>query len=234
MDLRALLDVQRLDTAMDQARHARANLPELAVQESAAGKLATLRARIGDLLREQGTLESELAGIEKHDAEIGTHLARLEKQLKSVIAPREAEALQHEMKNLMIEREAADERGLAMLDASSAAEAALIEIRAADAEAARELAAAEATLRDAEKEADRVIAELSVARADLIASIDASDLATYERLRANHAGVAIAEIKHGVCGGCHMDISASELDAIKRLPADQFAECPNCTRLLLR
>ncbi|MFN5602955.1 MAG: hypothetical protein ACK49V_00195 [Actinomycetes bacterium] len=110
MDLRALLDVQRLDTAMDQARHARANLPESAVQESAAGKLATLRARIGDLLREQGTLESELAGIEKHDAEIGTHLARLEKQLKSVIAPREAEALQHEMKNLMIEREAADER----------------------------------------------------------------------------------------------------------------------------
>jgi predicted nucleic acid-binding Zn-ribbon protein len=223
MDLRALLDVQRLDTAMDQARHARANLPESAVQESAAGKLATLRARIGDLLREQGTLESELAGIEKHDAEIGTHLARLEKQLKSVIAPREAEALQHEMKNLMIEREAADERGLA-----------IIEIRAADAEAARELAAAEATLRDAEKEADRAIAELSVARADLIASIDASDLATYERLRANHAGVAIAEIKHGVCGGCHMDISASELDAIKRLPADQFAECPNCTRLLLR
>lgn len=103
------MDVQRLDTAMDQARHARANLPELAVQESAAGKLATLRARIGDLLREQGTLESELAGIEKRDAEIGTHLARLEKQLKSVIAPREAEALQHEMKNLMIEREAADE-----------------------------------------------------------------------------------------------------------------------------
>ncbi len=234
MDLRALFDVQRLDTAINQARHARANLPELAVQTSAAGKLGTIRARSGDLSREQGTLESEMAAIEKRDAEIATHLARLEKQLKTVIAPREAEALQHQMKNLTFERESADERGLAILDASSVAETALIETRAADAEAARELAAAEASLRDAEKEADRVIAELSVARADLVASIDASDLAEYERLRATHSGVAIAEIKHGVCGGCHMDISASELDAIKRLPADQFAECPNCTRLLLR
>ncbi len=234
MDQRALLDVQRLDTAIDQARHAAANLPERVATKVASERLGTIRARSGDLSREQGTLESEMAAIEKRDAEIATHLARLEKQLKTVIAPREAEALQHEMKILMIERESADERGLAILDASSAAEAALIEIRVAGAEAARVLAAAEAALREAEKEADRVIAELSVARADLIASIDASDLATYERLRANHAGVAIAEIKHGVCGGCHMDISASELDAIKRLPADQFAECPNCTRLLLR
>jgi len=53
-------------------------------------------------------------------------------------------------------------------------------------------------------------------------------------LRASYKGIAVAVIQHGVCGGCHMDISVSELDIMKRLPADQVAECPNCNRLLVR
>jgi predicted nucleic acid-binding Zn-ribbon protein len=31
-----------------------------------------------------------------------------------------------------------------------------------------------------------------------------------------------------------MEISKSELDAIKRLPADEVAECPSCARWLVR
>jgi predicted nucleic acid-binding Zn-ribbon protein len=219
MDPRALFEVQRLDTAIDQARHALAHLPELAVEKSAAEKLGALRARIGDLMREQGTLESELASIEKRDAEIANHLARLEKQMKTVIAPREAEALQHEMRVLVIERESGDERGLEILDSAATTAEALDDARRLEAESAEALV---------------VIDGLVVEREAATRSIDASDLQAYERLRTTHAGVAIAEIKHGVCGGCHMDISASEMDAIKRLPVDQVAECPNCTRLLVR
>jgi predicted nucleic acid-binding Zn-ribbon protein len=224
MDPRALFEVQRLDTAIDQARHALAHLPELAIEKSAAEKLGALRARIGDLMREQGTLESELASIEKRDAEIANHLARLEKQMKTVIAPREAEALQHEMRVLVIERESGDERGLEILDSAATTAEALDEA----------LALAAVGVRGAEEAARVVIDGLAVEREAATRSIDASDLQAYERLRTTHAGVAIAEIKHGVCGGCHMDISASEMDAIKRLPVDQVAECPNCTRLLVR
>lgn len=226
--------MQRVDTALDQARHAAVNLPERVAVDEASRRLGSLRSRIGDLLREQGTLASELAGIEKRDTEIAAQLAKLEKQLRTVIAPREAEALQHEIRNLTIERGSADERGLQILEESGVTDTALAEARTDEAEAERVLAEAEAVLREAEREAERVIEELSSGRATLVASIEQSDLATYERLRASHAGVAIAEITHGVCGGCHMDISAGEMDAIKRLPADQVAECPNCTRLLLR
>lgn len=234
MDPRALFEVQRLDTAIDQARHALAHLPELAVEKSAAEKLGALRARIGDLMREQGTLESELASIEKRDAEIANHLARLEKQMKTVIAPREAEALQHEMRVLVIERESGDERGLEILDSAATTAEALDDARRLEAESAEALALAAVGVRGAEEAARVVIDGLAVEREAATRSIDASDLQAYERLRTTHAGVAIAEIKHGVCGGCHMDISASEMDAIKRLPVDQVAECPNCTRLLVR
>ena len=234
MDPRALIEVQRLDTAIDQARHALANLPELAVEKSAAEKLGVLRSRIGDLMREQGTFESELASIEKRDSEIANHLARLEKQLKTVIAPREAEALQHEIRNLTNERESGDERGLEILDGAAGTAEALDEARRLESDAAEVLAAGSADVRRAEEATRSAMNGLLSERQVAISTVDGTDLETYERLRLNHGGVAIAEIKHGVCGGCHMDISASEMDAIKRLPVDQIAECPNCTRLLLR
>lgn len=234
MDQRALFEVQRLDTAIDQARYGAAHLPERGALKDASERLVSIRSRIADLLHEQGLLGTELAGIEKRDTEIATHRARLERQLKTVIAPREAEALQHQIATLVSEREGADQRGLEILEAVSVADASLTETRVDEIEASRKMATAEATLHDAETEADRVIEELSAARANLVSSIDARDLVMYESRRVTHAGVAIAEIKHGVCSGCHMEISVSELDAIKRLPSDQFAECPNCTRWLLR
>lgn len=164
MDPRALFEVQRLDTAIDQARHALAHLPELAVEKSAAEKLGALRARIGDLMREQGTLESELASIEKRDAEIANHLARLEKQMKTVIAPREAEALQHEMRVLVIERESGDERGLEILDSAATTAEALDEARRLEAESAEALALASVGVRGAEEAARVVIDGLVVER----------------------------------------------------------------------
>jgi predicted nucleic acid-binding Zn-ribbon protein len=71
-------------------------------------------------------------------------------------------------------------------------------------------------------------------RAEVASGIDVRELDEYERRRISFGGVAVAEIKGGVCGGCHMDISISEIDAIKRLPVDAVAECPNCSRLLVR
>ena len=81
---------------------------------------------------------------------------------------------------------------------------------------------------------DAEIERLQQRRSDAAAIMSPSDLEEYDKRRKAFAGIAVAEIKHGVCGGCHMDISISELDAIKRLPPDAIAECPNCNRLLVR
>ena len=68
----------------------------------------------------------------------------------------------------------------------------------------------------------------------LAAGIDEPSIRDYERRRSSYAGIAVADIVGGTCSGCHMEISKSELDAIKRLAADVCAECPNCARLLVR
>jgi predicted nucleic acid-binding Zn-ribbon protein len=234
MDVKALHELQSIDTAIDQGRHAQATLPERVRHDDARARLGSLRAKIGDVRREQSAFESELAAIERRAAELGNHKSRLEKQLKTVIAPREAEALQHEMTAIDVERGEGDDRGLELLESSARADADLSELMvresealALEADAARQLEAALIASR-------AILEDLERQRVDLVSRIAPSDVRDYERLRASHGGVAVAEIRHGVCGGCHMDISPSELDAIRRLSADAVAECPNCSRLLLR
>ena len=234
MDVKALYELQKVDTAIEQAKVALEKLPERTHHAQALSDLAHVRATRDNLRREQSTMEAELADIEKKSVEIDAHRAKLERQMKTIIAPREAEALQHEMQTLAAERNELDDRGLLLLESSASAdedvrklvdtESRAVEVEATTAHALTQAAAAKSD----------EITVLLVRRAEVVLPIAEPDVATYDRLRASYKGIAVAIIQHGVCGGCHMDISVSELDIMKRLPSDQVAECPNCNRLIVR
>lgn len=234
MNLQALFDLQQVDLLIDQARHALEHLAERDALGRREQDLVRLRAQRDDIRREQQAQESELVSIEAASADVDAHKARLEAQLKTVIAPREAEALQHEIQTLNLQRSDLDDRGLELLEAASRAEETLIDLLQRESEASDAEVAARADLERAMAIMNAEIDKLQVRRREAAAIVTSDDLREYDRRRASFGGVAVAEVKHGVCGGCHMDISISELDAIKRLPADTAAECPNCSRLLVR
>lgn len=234
MNLAALLDLQRVDTAIDQATAARERLPERRSHADAANELAHIRARRDDIRRGQMAQEVELADIESRSSALDIQRARLDKQLKTVIAPREAEALQHEIQVLELERSALDDRGLLLLESSSEADRDLVELESQENRAVEVEHGARRTLDAAVAAANASIDDLRRRRGELAATIDVGDLETYETLRRAHGGVAVTVIEHGMCAGCHMDLSVAELDAIKRRPASDVVECPNCNRLLAR
>lgn len=234
MNIGALLELQRVDTAIDQNLVAMQRLPERQRHAEAASRLSHLRGRRDDIRREQLAQESELADIEAKTAAIAVHRSRLEKQMKSVIAPREAEALQHEMAVLDLQRGELDDRGLVLLESSSEADADLAKLAADEVEAIAAEAVARRDLEVAVAASESAVTALRERRAGLATAIDGADLATYESLRTAHGGVAITVIEHGMCAGCNMDLSVAELDSIKRRPVDEVVECPNCNRLIAR
>lgn len=234
MNLAALLDLQRVDTAIDQALAARERLPERRSHADAAGELARIRARRDDVRREQMTQEAELADIESRSSALDVQRARLDKQLKTVIAPREAEALQHEIQVLELERSALDDRGLVLLEASGEADRDLRELADRESRAVHAEESARRTLEVALAAVDASTVDLRRRREELAAGVEVGELETYEKLRRSLGGVAVTVIEHGMCAGCHMDLSVAELDAIKRRPAGDVVECPNCNRLLAR
>ena len=91
-----------------------------------------------------------------------------------------------------------------------------------------------AELAEAEVTVDAEIQGVVSARDAAIAPIPAALLATYERLRTRLGGVGVAPLVGASCGGCHLTLSASELDRIRRLPPDEVVTCDQCGRILVR
>ena len=93
-----ILELQAADTLADQLRHRREHLPEQdAGRRRPRQRTRDWERRRDGLQRQLDELERGIARSESDSHEIDVHRARLEKQLKTVIAPREAEALMHEI-----------------------------------------------------------------------------------------------------------------------------------------
>lgn len=229
-----LLELQLTDSHIDQLRTRMPKLPEVVASVAADAEVAgwerdasVLRARIA-------AFEADIAASEHANEAIGKKRARLEQQLKTIIAPREAEALMHEIALLNAQRSELDDAELQAMDGLSQAEEALAghaEREAALRDAASSAADHAAVARSA---SDADIAASLITRDALRAEFDAPTLARYDSMRAAHNGVAVAKLNGLRCEGCHLDLSRGEVDDIKRLPADEWVECSNCGRLLVR
>jgi predicted nucleic acid-binding Zn-ribbon protein len=62
--------------------------------------------------------------------------------------------------------------------------------------------------------------------------IDAALLADYERRAARGIGVGL--LRAGVCEGCRMMLSGTDLTAVRRAASDEVLSCPECGGILVR
>jgi predicted nucleic acid-binding Zn-ribbon protein len=234
--LTALLALQDLDTAIDQARHRRSHLPARAELEAVAAARRVLDARRAALVvardevaGRQDTLERELAATEQRAAEVSRRLYS-----GAVSAARDLQAMTADIEILTRRASDLEDRTLAVLDEREPLDAA---IDAADAEAAvldGRAAAAEVARADGEAEVDALLADLTTRRAEAAAPLPASLLATYETIRSRLGGIGAAPLVGNHCGGCHLVLPATELDRIKHQHGDEVVTCDQCGRILVR
>ena len=230
----AMLALQRIDTALDDVNNRRPRLPEVGAHAAAKAELAGVRALESALQQRYDAAQAIIDGSEDQSATLATKRARLEMQLKTIISPREAEALMSEIATLRAHRDELDEQELAALEDQAGAESELAAVRAdlpvkqaAVDGAAAALAAANSTL-DAEAE------ELLQSRAPAADALDAEETAAYERARKQFGGVGVASLDGHRCSGCHLDLSPAEVDVVKAAANGELAECPQCARYLVR
>ncbi len=228
-----LLALQAVDTQADQLAHRREHSPlhdDLASATAAMRaweqQRATLRARIDEL-------GASIEQAEQRGADLLAHRQRLEQQMKTVIAPREAEALMHEMDTLNGQIDELD-----LLEMESLEEQALRDDELAA------LLVGEEPLRNRQRLADDALAEevgdiegelavLTDRRVELRAQLSDAILSTYDRKRAA-LGVAVAPLVGKQCQGCHLELSAAEIDTVKdEAAATGVTDCPDCGRLLI-
>ena len=228
-----MLALQQLDSAIDHVEHRRQRLAERQMLASAQTALIDHRKQLELVLKRMDEAQAVIDQCEHDGDALTAKRASLEAKLKTIIAPREAEALMSEIDSVNARRDEVDERELEALEAQSEADDARVHLQerlaplqvdVADAQAA--LAGAESALND---ERDSFLAQRGVA-AD---ALTAEESAVYERMRATHHGVGIAKLDGLRCTGCHLDLSRAEVDEIRGLSDGELGECPQCSRLLV-
>lgn len=228
-----LLELQAVDTAADQLRHRLSRLPELDSARAAHAALVEWEATRTSLRARLDELGTEIERAEEESAEIDRQRDRLQAQLRTVIAPREAEALQHEIATLEERRGHLDDHGLAALEEQAAVDDTLVEHVGQESTLRDTVEHADAALAVVQADIDAELAALERRRTEIRAGLDTTVLARYDRLR-DHHGVAVARLVGHRCEGCHLDLSPAEIDIVKATADGEPAACPQCDRMLIR
>lgn len=233
MDFRSLLPLQSVDVRLTQLAHRKAQLPERAVAAAADKGLAARRSEITTMEQRQTAVAAEIARLEQRGKELDAKKAKYEAQLKSVIAMREVEALQHEIATVKAEHSSLDDAELVLLDETERLEASLSAARAELPVLERAAAEAGAALAAAVSAVDGDIAAMNDERVRIVAGVDPATLALYDQIRARMTSAAVAEVMKGSCGGCHTAISPKEQAELKKVADTPDARCPYCGCLLV-
>lgn len=233
MGTERVLALQEIDTAIDRLR---ARQRALESGEVVAGARAAadeaeiaygeLRLQIDELDRDQRRYESELDSLTQKEA------AEQKRMFDGSIAnAKELAALQHEIEALSKRRSDREDELLALMEQHETVDAAASDAESRSTELRAEV---DRVSTEAGEELRRVTDELARRTADrdaIAPELDPELLELYEDLRRQKKGVGAAALVDGVCQACHEQLSAVELDKLKK--TEGVRRCEYCRRILV-
>jgi len=142
----------------------------------------------------------------------------------------EYRALAHEIEMCKEAIVKLDDQQIELMEQIEAAQGQVAGASKAAAEAKKTIDSRIADIGAREANLQKELAELQSNRSELAGAVDEITCSRYERLLKQKGENVIVGIQHGVCGGCHMQLSRS---IIVTCQADQeIITCPNCARIL--
>jgi predicted nucleic acid-binding Zn-ribbon protein len=230
-----LLDLQGLDTRLDQIAHRKATLPELAQLKALDAETSS---RNNDLVRAQTALGDVQREIVKADTDVQLVRERSVRNQARMDAgqgtAKDMQALQHEVDSLARRQSALEDIELEVMER---AEGLGSEVSRLEAECA------ELTSRADELKAvsDKILAELDAeveqigrSRADVVAGVGDDLVALYEKIRASSGGIGAAVLRQRRCEGCNLELNQVDMNRFTAAAEDEVLRCEECRRILVR
>jgi hypothetical protein len=228
-DLERLIQLQRLETIIAEAKSAIAQHPQ---------RIAALDARLNEAKQEVESAKQQLKAnadrrreLEKDVALYQGRLTKFKDQLSAVKTNREYQAMQHEIATAQSDLGAVEEKMLERMmeadditAATKRAEATLAtqskEIEAEKKMVAQELASTEASLKEATE-----------SKVSLIKELEPRLVALFEQVARARKGVAICTAtRDGLCSLCHVRLRPSVFQQVRH--NDTIVQCDSCQRVL--
>ncbi|WP_306214273.1 zinc ribbon domain-containing protein [Actinoplanes sp. RD1] len=230
---RRLLDLQAVDTALNQLAHRRKTLPELTEIDASAREISALE---DERVRAQvavDDLDRDINRLEKDIDQVRTRKDKDQKRLDAGGALREIEGLQHELATLNRRQGELEDAELELMEQRESAEQTLNEVKKRIAEAVEKRTAAEARRDEALADIAKEQEFKAGSRAPLAADLPDDLVKLYDKIRED-TGLGAALFRAGRCGGCRIELYGADLARVKSAPADEVVRCEECRRIMVR
>ena len=236
-ELEVLVELQELDTRIGQLFYRSDNLPEHEQLMTLKGEDATLQSAIELLLVDLEVLRKDQQDREDEIQLLEDKVAKATSSLYAgdMTSPKDATALQNEIDSLAGRQNILEDQIIELME----------QIEPLAAEESR-LLLEQGACRTAMGEAESKISEQQAELVSQANSLTKEKEAVFERagttltnLYVEHRSrmgdhTAVGRLVGASCGACFLEISAVEVDRIRRLPNGEPSECPECGALLVR
>ena len=230
-----LLDLQAIDTRLDQIVHARTHLPQLAELADLQGKarliddqLVRSRTELGDVQREVAKAESDVQLVRDRAAR---DQARLDTGTGSA---KDLQAIQHELTSLARRQSELEDIELEVMERAEAAESDVAELERGRGELTTRIEALEAARDEAFARLDAEAGDIGAPRTTVVDEVGADLVTLYEKIRVANGGTGAAALRQRRCGGCQLELNPVEIQRIRSAPDDEVLRCEECRRILVR
>ena len=197
-----------------------------ALEEAVRGQTAAANAAREEnsaLTARQRDLESRLAAAETKMKDRRMRITRIRNDKELGLAKREVELLKEETGTLETELVAVMEQG----------EAATAKLQGLETELARLTGERDAEAEELREKIARLSGEMERERAtrtQLIQAVDGDLRRKYEMIFSRRGGLAVVEVRGGICLGCRMRVPPQLFNEIQR--NEHVILCPSCQRML--
>ena len=231
-DQKRLLELVQLDLDLVKNASDRAKLLAASDIQVASEKALALSDQLIDARNKVGDLELELKRSENDLELVENRIAKDNQRLSTTSSSKDAQGIEHELTTLAKRKSELEDAELGIMEELDKVRAELGAAEAAKSGAEVELGALREALASNTSALDSTRAELTAKRVALVGLIDPELAVAYQK-KADRA-VAVGRLSGRECGACRISITATNLEEIVALPADEIAECPNCQAYLVR
>jgi predicted nucleic acid-binding Zn-ribbon protein len=228
-DLEHLIELQNLESAIEEARRRIAAHPQRVADADA--RLAQAKEAVDAAKQRLKTSQEARRDQEKEAATYQSRLSKFKDQLSAVKTNREYQAMQHEIETAQKELGVVEER---VLEGMMEADALTADVKKAEQTLAarqKEVDAEKKTLAEELATVQAALTEATEKRTARVGSLPPQLIALFEQVARARKGVAIATAtRDGLCSACHVRLRPQVFQEIRR--NDQIIQCFSCNRIL--
>lgn len=228
-----LLELQKIDSAVDLLTTRLNNLPEQAELDELEERQRTLESQTGEREAALDEVVGRQRRLDNEVENVGLKIAHEEARMNSgdVSSPRELSSIAAEIESLKRRRVRFEDEDLEVMEERENIEREL-KVLTDELEKLRHQVADAIVRRDAAGgEVSANLAKAKERREGWVPRIDPELLKFYDDLRKSKHGVGAAALQGHMCLGCHMQLPAQE---VARVRANQgMSRCDECGRILV-